>query len=124
MGKTYIHVLYKENRFTRSQLEKNPEFNNQCALRDFDKSILNFCGTNRDAIIDKIKELGLRSTAFCHFCSAIKQLPLTLECKVIYKQKQDENAVTEEIKKYSTRRMLTASAAARIWIINRLLRQL
>ena len=26
----------------------------------------------------------------------IKELPLTLECKVIYKQKQDKDAITEE----------------------------
>ncbi len=27
---------------------------------------------------------------------AIKELPLTLECKVVYKQKQNENEITEE----------------------------
>ncbi|MCG4720341.1 flavin reductase family protein, partial [Bacteroides intestinalis] len=29
----------------------------------------------------------------------IKELPLTLECRVIYKQEQDKNAITEENKK-------------------------
>ena len=28
----------------------------------------------------------------------IKELPLTLECRVIYKQKQDKNQITEENK--------------------------
>ncbi|MPN61707.1 hypothetical protein SDC9_209449 [bioreactor metagenome] len=30
---------------------------------------------------------------------AIQELPLTLECRVIYKQKQDEHEITEENKK-------------------------
>lgn len=30
---------------------------------------------------------------------AIKEIPLTLECRIIYKQKQDSDAITEENKR-------------------------
>lgn len=98
-AKPIFTVFIRENRHTRSLIEKNGEFTINVPYGEFDKSILNFCGTKSGRDVDKIKELGLTIvTPSVISAPAIKQLPLTLECRVIYKQKQDENAVTEETK--------------------------
>jgi flavin reductase (DIM6/NTAB) family NADH-FMN oxidoreductase RutF len=60
---------------------------------------LGICGTQSGRSIDKIKELNLTlETPNKVSVPAIKELPLTLECRVIYKQKQDECEITEENK--------------------------
>ena len=47
--------------------------------------------------MDKIKELGLTlEESNCISVPGIKELPLTLECKVIYRQNQDEKAIAPE----------------------------
>lgn len=98
-AKPIFTVFIRENRYTKSQLDKNGEFTINIPYGEYDKSILNFCGTKSGRDVDKIKELGLTlMTPSVGSVPAIKQLPLTLECRVVYKQKQDENAVTEENK--------------------------
>ena len=99
-AKPIFTVFVRENRFTKQQLDKNPEFTINIPYGAFDKKILSFCGTNSGRSVDKIKELGLTLVeSDIVSVPAIKELPLTLECKVIYKQKQDENAISEETKK-------------------------
>jgi flavin reductase (DIM6/NTAB) family NADH-FMN oxidoreductase RutF len=99
-AKPIFTVFVRENRFTRQQLEKNPEFTINIPFGSFDQKILSFCGSKSGHSVDKIKELNLTLEApNIVSVPAIKELPLTLECKVIYKQKQDENAITEENKK-------------------------
>lgn len=95
--KPIFTVFVRENRYTRSQLEQNAEFTINIPYGSFDKKILGVCGTKSGHTTDKIEELNL-TLETPNFISvpAIKELPLTLECKVIYKQKQDGNAVTEE----------------------------
>ena len=47
--------------------------------------------------MDKIKELGLTlEKSETISVPGIRQLPLTLECKVIYRQEQDPAAINEE----------------------------
>ena len=68
-----------------------------CAAAKFDSKILGVCGTKSGRDTDKIKELNLTlEEGMTVSVPAIKELPLTLECKVIYKQDQDPNAVNEE----------------------------
>ncbi|WP_446899656.1 flavin reductase family protein [Clostridium sp. LBM24168] len=99
-GKPVFIAFIRENRFTRYQLEKNPEFTINIPYNDFDKNILKICGTKSGREIDKIKELNLTLEAPDNISvPAIKELPLTLECKVIYKQRQDRDAISEENKK-------------------------
>lgn len=98
-SKPIFIVFVRENRFTRLQLEKNPEFTINIPYGAYDKKILGICGTKSGRTIDKIKELNLTlETPNNVSVPAIKELPLTLECRVIYKQKQDESEVTEENK--------------------------
>ena len=58
------------------------------------------CGTKSGRHVDKISELNLTLEESNNISvPGIKELPLTLECRVIYKQEQDKNAITEENKK-------------------------
>lgn len=96
-GKPIFTVFVRENRFTKHQLEKNPEFTINIPVWDFNKKILGICGTKSGHLVDKIKELNLTLESPKNISvPAIKELPLTLECKVIYKQMQDKDEILEE----------------------------
>mgnify|MGYP000049220192 CR=1 FL=1 len=96
---TFITFI-RENRFTRHQLEANPEFTVNIPQGPFNKKIIGFCGTKSGRDVDKIKELQLTlESPEIISVPAIKELPLTLECRVMYTQKQDAGAITEENKK-------------------------
>ena len=99
-AKPIFTVFVRENRFTRQQLEENPEFTINIPYGEYDKKILGFCGTKSGRNVDKIKEINLTlENSEAISVPAIKELPLTLECKVVYKQMQDKNAIPEDIKK-------------------------
>ena len=99
-GKLIFTVFVRENRFTKQQLEKNPEFTINIPIGEFNKKILGVCGTKSGHATDKIKELDLSlESPNVISVPGIKELPLTLECKVIYKQEQDKNEIPEEILK-------------------------
>lgn len=98
-AKPIFTVFVRENRFTKQQLEKNPEFTINIPYGAFDKKILGICGTKSGHTFDKIKELNLTLEQPDYISvPAIKELPLTLECRVIYKQVQDPRQITEENK--------------------------
>lgn len=96
-NKPIFTTFIRENRFTREMLNKNPEFTVNIPYGEFNKDILNICGTKTGRDIDKISEMGLTlEESEKVSVPAIRQLPLTLECKVVYKQLQDKNAITEK----------------------------
>lgn len=96
-AKPVFVTFIRENRFTRSLLEKNGEFTVSIPIDDSAKKILGFCGSKSGRDVDKAKELGLTYVEPEMVSTpGVKELPLTLECKVIYKQKQDMSAMTEE----------------------------
>ena len=96
-SKPIFTVFVRENRFTRYMLGKNPEFTINIPYGEYDKKILGVCGTKSGHSIGKIKELNLTlETPSKISVPGIKEFPLTLECRVIYKQKQDEREITEE----------------------------
>lgn len=96
-GKTIFTIFVRENRFTKQQLEKNPEFTVNIPIDKFNRKILGVCGTKSGHTTDKISELNLSlEEPKTISVPGIKELPLTLECRVIYKQKQDKNEITEE----------------------------
>ena len=97
-GKTIFTVFVRENRFTKSQLDKNPEFTINVPVGDFNKKILGVCGSKSGRDIDKIKELNLTLVEGSQVSvPAIKELPLTLECKVIYRQTQVLSEIPTDI---------------------------
>lgn len=96
-GKPMFIVFVRESRYTKQLLEKNGEFTVNVPLGQADKNILAVCGTKSGRDVDKISELGLTlEDGQTVSVPAIRELPLTLECKVIYKQDQDPCAIFPE----------------------------
>ena len=94
-----IFVAYvRESRHTKTMLENHGEFTINVPMGDFDRNILAVCGRKSGRDMDKIKELGLHLVeSDVVSVPGIEELPLTLECKVIYKQKQDLSTIPEDI---------------------------
>lgn len=66
----------------------------------YDKKILGYCGSRTGRNMDKAADLNLTMVeSDCVKAPGIKELPLTLECKVIYRQPQDRNSIPEDIQK-------------------------
>lgn len=99
-GVPIFTIFVRENRFTRTQLDRNGEFTVNIPVGDYDKKIINYCGSRTGKDIDKLKDLKLNLVdSEIIDVPGIKQLPLTLECDVIYKQFQDKDTLPEEIRK-------------------------
>ena len=96
-----IFVAYvRESRYTKTMLENHGEFTINVPVGNVDGNILAVCGRKSGRDMDKIKELGLHLVESDVIAvPGIEELPLTLECKVIYKQKQDLSAIPEDILK-------------------------
>jgi flavin reductase (DIM6/NTAB) family NADH-FMN oxidoreductase RutF len=95
-------AFVRESRYTKEFLDKNGEFTVNIPYGEYDKSILSICGTRSGRDIDKIQELGLTlEESETISVPGIRQLPLTLECKVIYRQDQDAKEIQpEDIARY------------------------
>jgi flavin reductase (DIM6/NTAB) family NADH-FMN oxidoreductase RutF len=88
----------RESRYTKALLEKNGEFTVNIPLGQADKKILSVCGTKSGRDMDKIKELGLTvEPGMTVAVPGIKELPLTLECKVHCSSIQNIPMLPEEI---------------------------
>lgn len=96
-----IFVAYvRESRYTKEMLTKNGEFTVNVPLGECDGKILGFCGTKSGRDTHKIGELGLTlEEPETISVPGIRQLPLTLECKVIYRQDQPLSAIPEDIQR-------------------------
>lgn len=96
-GKSIFIAFVRESRYTKELLDKNPEFTVNVPYGEYDKSILGICGTRSGRDVDKLQELGLSlEESETVSVPGIRQLPLTLECKVIYRQEQDSAAISQE----------------------------
>ena len=94
-----IFVAYvRETRYTREMLDKCGEFTINVPVGELESNILGFCGTKSGRDVNKIEALGLHlEESDVISVPGIRELPLTLECKVIYKQKQDLSAIPADI---------------------------
>lgn len=96
-GKPVFIAYVRTGRFTHELLEKNGEFTVNIPLGRCDRRILGICGSRSGRNCDKLKEAGLTALpGETVDVPAIKELPLTLECKVVYKQTQDVSALKKE----------------------------
>ena len=88
-GKPICTVFVRQSRHTKAMLDKSGEFTVNVPLENVDKNILSTCGTKSGRDLDKIAQLGLTlEEGQTIGVPGIRELPLTLECKVIYKQDQ------------------------------------
>lgn len=94
-----IFVAYvRESRHTKKLLDETGEFTVNIPLGSVDPKILGYCGTRSGRDTDKIRDMGLTLEEGEKISvPGIKELPLTLECKVIFKQDQDESILPEPI---------------------------
>ena len=93
---TFI-VYVRESRYTKTLLDKNGEFTVNVPLGEADKQIISVCGTKSGRDLDKFAQLGLTAVPGDTVgVPGILEMPLTLECKVIYKQDQDPAAIDPE----------------------------
>jgi flavin reductase (DIM6/NTAB) family NADH-FMN oxidoreductase RutF len=96
-GKPIFIAYVRESRYTKALVDKNPEFTINVPYGEYDKSILGFCGTKSGRDTDKIQALNLHlEEGETVSVPAIRELPLTLECKVIYKQEQVKEAIAPD----------------------------
>ena len=94
-----IFVAYvRGSRHTHQMIEKSGEFTVNTPMGEFDSKILGVCGTKSGRDMDKIKELNLTLEEPLN-CGVpgIKELPLTLECKVLYRMEQTLDTIPKDI---------------------------
>lgn len=96
-----VFVAYvRDNRYTREMLDQNPEFTINVPVGDVDKKAFSICGSKSGRDMDKIREAGLTLIPpEVITVPGIKEFPLTLECKVLYRQEENVSALPEEIKR-------------------------
>ncbi len=94
-----IFIAYvRESRFTKHFLDKTREFTVNIPMGAIDPKILGYCGTKSGADCDKIQDLRLTlESPECITVPAVRELPLTLECQVIYTQEEHTNALPQSI---------------------------
>lgn len=76
---------------------KNPEFTLNIPFGGFNRKILGIAGTKSGRNLDKIMEPGVAlEDPETISVPRIRELPLTLECRVVYKQDQDPQNIKPE----------------------------
>ena len=97
-GKPLFTVFVRQSRYTKELLDKNGEFTINVPLKGTDrKQALGFCGSHSGRDVDKFKELDLHlEEPDVISVPGIKEFPITLECRVVYKQDQDLKALAED----------------------------
>ena len=96
-GKPIFIAFVRESRYTKQLLEANGEFAVNVPMKEANKNVISVCGTVSGRDADKLAQLGLTTEeGETVSVPAIRELPLTLECKVIYKQAQEPAAIFPE----------------------------
>lgn len=88
-------VYVRESRFTRQLLDASGEFTISVPLQGQDvRKILSVCGTESGRDVDKFEKLGLhRIPGNLVSSPALAELPLTVECRVLYRQEQNPESI-------------------------------
>ena len=95
-GLPIFTVFVRGCRHTKAMLDENPEFTINVPLEAVDPAIIRFCGTKSGRDLDKFQALGLTAEEPEKVSvPGIRQLPLTLECRVVYKQQQTPDCMTD-----------------------------
>lgn len=93
-GKPVFITLVRKSRFTRELLDASGEFTVNIPVNEPAEKILSYCGTHSGREVDKIQQMGLTPAAPISVgAPGFRELPMTLECKVLYRQDQDLAAI-------------------------------
>ena len=91
-------VYVRENRYTKAQLDRTGAFTVSIPLGKSDPKITRICGGKSGNQIDKVEEAGLTlEEAETNGVPGVKEYPLTLECRILYSQRQDISRLPTEI---------------------------
>jgi flavin reductase (DIM6/NTAB) family NADH-FMN oxidoreductase RutF len=92
-NKPVFTTFVREHRYTHDLLESG-EFTVNIPYNTDVKKILAYCGTKSGKETDKIADMNLTLLEGSEVdVPVIKELPLTLECRVVYKQLQDRDKI-------------------------------
>ena len=96
-----VFVAYvRRSRFTRELLDQNPEFTVNVPVNGFKPDAFAVCGSKSGRDVDKFAVTGLTLTEpEVISVPGIKEYPLTLECRVIYRQEQELSLIPDDIMK-------------------------
>ncbi len=98
-GQPTFAVYVREHRYTKAQLDRTREFTISIPLGEPDREINRVCGLESGHKIDKAEKAKLKLVpAQTIRTPVVAQYPLTLECRVLYTQKQDLSLLPEEIR--------------------------
>ena len=101
-GKMFFTTYIRHGRFTHKQIEETKEFTVSIPIKrtpEISKAI-GYIGSRTGKEIDKLSDCNLTAVKGIKVNSpAIKELPLTIECRVIYKQEQEAENIPCEIMK-------------------------
>lgn len=98
-GKPIFITYVRQTRYTHELLGKNPEFTINVPLGAVDKNVIAVCGSKSGRDMDKFAECGLTAEPSEKISvPGIREFPLTLECKVIYRRDQDTALMPEEVR--------------------------
>jgi len=98
-NRTIFTTFVRTGRFTRELLDASGEFTVNVPMEGSDLSLIGKCGTVSGRDVDKIAVHNLTLVEGEKVgVPALKEYPLTLECRVVYRQLQDKSAVSEEDK--------------------------
>ena len=85
------------SRYTYEFLEKNGEFTVSIPREGSPRKLIAECGSNSGRDMDKAAKFGFNYVnGETVNVPAVKEFPLVLECKVVYKQLQDEKAISPD----------------------------
>ena len=98
-GKPIFVAYVRESRYTREILDKTGEFTVNIPIEQVESAIIGHCGKYSGRDHDKIAELRLTLEQPDKIAvPGICQLPLTLECKVLFRNIQDESSLPEPLR--------------------------
>ena len=97
-GRPMFVAYVRESRYTHEMLERSGEFTVNIPVGAVDSKILGVCGTKSGRDMDKIQELNLTLEEPMNISvPGIKELPLTLECKILYRMEQTLDTIPQDI---------------------------
>ncbi|MCH4072247.1 flavin reductase family protein [Pseudoramibacter sp.] len=102
-GKPVFAAYIREGRFTRKQLDRNPVFTVNIPVERTPevRKAVGFCGSHSGRTEDKISGAGLtlvESEAVA--APAVKEFPITLECQVVFKQRQELSEIDSKFENF------------------------
>ena len=97
-NRTTFHVYVRQSRYTHDQMDKTGEFTVSIPLGEPDPLIAKVCGVQSGFDVDKVTaaKLDLVEPSVNH-TPAIRQYPLTIECRILYAQDQEVDKIPASI---------------------------